>query len=314
VVVAANVGPFPVLLGVDNTYVYYRANDPTQTNVVNAGRVSKTVVGGIGAVLDSGMSLSYWGVMGTKLFSMYKGSYSKCDISTPASCATSTGLLAGAGVLINFTSTAQQTYARFSFVSDLENAVTWYSSTNDTLVQTFTDSPYPSSPFNYQTPFAFGDSVYFVRQLADAGGTVTDSSLYSVSVSNPALRRLTDNMYPDVETFQVIDANTQSVLLSGPSGLYRVALPSGNPAAKPPLLTALADNISGATEDASGVYWLQGDGTLYGCSPSPDCAASKKYLASGLSPQPAEPRQLLQDTSALYWSNSASSQVMRLAK
>jgi len=64
-----------------------------------------------------------------------------------------------------------------------------------------------------------------------------------------------------------------------------------------------------ATEDGSGVYWLDGDGTLYRCRPD-SCSLTKKVLAVGQSSSAT----LYQDATALYWANSDAKQIMRLAK
>jgi len=71
--------------------------------------------------------------------------------------------------------------------------------------------------------------------------------------------------------YTVLDANARSVLLSGPSGLYRVALP-GNSSAQPPLLIGTGSTVNAAIEDANGVYWIQSDGNLNSCTLS-TCAS-----------------------------------------
>ena len=93
--------------------------------------------------------------------------------------------------------------------------------------------------------------------------------------------------------------------------LYRV-VPPGSASALPPLLASPGSaSVTGATEDASGVYWLQSDGiqndgTLFRCTP-PGCT-DKKALATGQTPV----GDLYQNDSAIFWSNNGV--IMRLAK
>ena len=112
-----------------------------------------------------------------------------------------------------------------------------------------------------------------------------------------------------VDTYRIIDANAYSVLLTsqpGSGGLYRVA-PPGSATALPPLLASPGSAyVTGATEDATGVYWLQSDGNLYRCTP-PGCA-DKKTLATGQTPV----GDLYQNDAAIFWSNNGA--IMRLAK
>jgi hypothetical protein len=110
--------------------------------------------------------------------------------------------------------------------------------------------------------------------------------------------------------FSIVDANPQSVLLlSSTAVLYRV--PSGiHGTAPPPQLISLAGDqtaFAGATEDATRVYWLDGQGNVSSCSPS---ACSPTTLATGQT----SPSGFYQDETALYWGRSAPNAVMRLAK
>jgi hypothetical protein len=120
-------------------------------------------------------------------------------------------------------------------------------------------------------------------------------------------RALSANM--GVDTYRIIDANAYSVLLTSQptsGSLYRVALP-GSASALPPLLASPGSAyVTGATEDASGVYWLQNDGTLFRCTP-PGCT-DKKALATGQTPV----GDLYQNDAAIFWSNNGV--IMRLAK
>jgi hypothetical protein len=140
----------------------------------------------------------------------------------------------------------------------------------------------------------------------------------SASAANPTATRLTASVPP--ATYKIIDANALSLLLSGPSGLYRVALPNGDAAHAPQLLVSPASSsgsVITATEDVHGVYWFENDGTLFTCSPA-SCGGTKKALTSGQAlvgtTNIVWPQPFYQDSSALYWGNYSTGQVMRLVK
>jgi hypothetical protein len=253
-------------------------------------------------------------VIGSELFSggNYDTSFMCAFSSTnPSECASTSvatpGTGPGTGLLVPFKSTSQPYIATLDLYTANNPTITWYPLSGTTAVQTFTDSLF--SNWNYTTPFSFGNAVYWLRTIYNSDGvSVLESVLYSVSETSPYLMALSGYLY--VDTYAVVDVNAVSVLLSGPAGLYRVALP-GDAGAVPPFLIGLgAADVYGATEDTGGVYWLQSDGSLFKCSPS-NCAGTKKSLATG---QTAESSRynLYQDTSALYWSNST--KIMRLAK
>lgn len=65
-----------------------------------------------------------------------------------------------------------------------------------------------------------------------------------------------------------------------------------------------------ATEDASGVYWFDGNGALNRCT-AVGCAGSKTTLLTGHSPTGG----IFQDATNLYWLDTSSGyRIMRLAK
>ena len=68
--------------------------------------------------------------------------------------------------------------------------------------------------------------------------------------------------------------------------------------------------INGATEDATWLYWFDGDGTLYRCAPA-DCAGTQAVHANGSWPTAI---RLLQDATSLYWSTQDPYQIIRVAK
>jgi hypothetical protein len=309
------------VIGADNTYVYYDVTTPDYPNYVHAYAASATGTINSGAWIDGvNAFFTFAGVIGTSLFGREREFCSDCmemctitpvgagscngfDPDTPG-----TGL--GSGALVAFKNSSQPYFA-----TDSENylgntrAITWYHANNSTLAQTFSESVTASS-WGYSTMFAYGSVVYWIRVLYDASNAVTQAILYSASADRPGAKTtLSANM--GVNTYRIFDANALSVLLTGPygagEGLYRV-VPPGNPGALPPLLVNVGTaSVTGATEDATGVYWLQSDdGKLYRCTP-PGCA-DKKALATGQTPV----GDLYQNDAAIFWSNNGV--IMRLAK
>jgi hypothetical protein len=310
VAVVGNAGTYSKVIGVDNSNVYYYALDVSHT-VATAFQVDKTVANSAGTLVDSGSGAGYYiGVIGTLLIAGNRGAYYMCQYSSasPGECSATnaqvinTGL--GTGTVVPFKSTSQQNIATLDVYNSGEALITWDSTSNATRQPSFHDIP-NSASFAYNSPFALGDTVYWIRSLYDSSHTLTESILYSTSLEQPTLTALSDTM--PVDAYVIVDVNSQSVLLTGPSGLYRVALP-GDASKAPPFLVSLGSSLAaGATEDASRVYWLLSTGTLFSCVPS-DCAGTKTALATGQTPI----GDLYQDTSSLYWSNG--SQIMRLAK
>ena len=307
-----------VVFGVDNQYVYYHFYDAANSGS-SAYRVSKTATGATsGTHLLTDSSLNYDGVIGTTLImDQFDESYSCTFPPVGGLCATPVAL-PGSGTgfyLIPFKSPAPQYFAMYQATSAVftPSAFNWYTTSN-ALAYTFGDIPAGASSWGYPSQYAFGNNLYWSRYLADSVGTNFDVSVWSASTTSLIPKRLTANTAPEVYT--ILDANAQSLLLTGNTAgaLYRVALPNGDAAHPPALLNqSTSSHPTGATEDASRAYWFEGDGTLYACLP-PSCASSKTALAGG---QPATGFDLYQDTSAsnpaLYWGANPG-QVMRLAK
>jgi hypothetical protein len=183
-------------------------------------------------------------------------------------------------------------------------SITWYTSTY-AVVNSYSESfDGISVTSSYSSLAAFGDFVYWIRVKTDDSGP--DTSLFGVSLSNLTPVHLTSNLSSGM---QIIDANAWSILMLDNDGsIYRVPLPSGRTI--PLFVTMLPTNILGtATEDATGVYFFDGPGTLYHCDPI-NCNATRSNLASGQSPTGS----IYQDASALYWANSTPPAVVRLAK
>jgi len=311
------------VIGVDASAsgnVYFQGTD-TETGLTNAYQVGKTALGGTGSPLDlGGSSVEYLGVIGAKLFFDLEGEFEMCSFSNtaPNQCSATTNNLPDSpyGNLVPFKSPSPLYIAIYDVLSGPNSTIAWYSASG-TQVQTFTIYGSTGSPGSF---FAFGDSVYWIQDASDSTASTPDSAVYSVSATaaNPTATRLTASVPP--ATYKIIDANALSLLFSGPSGLYRVALPNGDAAHAPQLLVSPASSsgsVTTATEDAHGVYWFENDGTLFTCSPA-SCGGTKKALASGQALVGATntvwPQPLYQDSSALYWGNYSTGQVMRLVK
>ena len=312
-VVVSGVGESVNVIGVDtaaNGYVYY-------TDGSNAFRVSKTAQSGAGATLANTISVEYLGVIGNELFWDGEGNFGMCHFSTsdPSYCSTTTSDLPGPSLstLVPFRSPSPPYIAVYDNSSSF--ILTWYS-TSGTQVNNFVGT----GSVNVSSFFAFGDTVYWIEDQSDSTSTHPDSAVYSVSASAilTNAKRLTDSIAPS--TYKILDANALSLLFNGPNGLYRVALPAGDAAHDPQWLVAPASSaghVTSATEDTNGVYWFEDDGTLYGCLLS-NCGGTKRALGSGQvgggSTYIVWPDGFYQDSSALYWGDDSTGQVMRLVK
>lgn len=312
-VIASTTGDLYVI-GVDsgvNGNVYYQGNGP------NTYQVSKIAQNGTGLPLDvGGGSAEYLGVVGSKLLFETEGSFGLCDFSSSdaSRCSGSYAALPGPGNLVPFKSPSPSNIAIYDILSTPPD-VAWYSTSGVRVLS-----------FDYHTLgnvgafFAFGETVYWIQDEADSTPSNPDSALYSVlaSAASPTAKRLTGSFLSN--TYNTIDANALSLLLTGPNGLYRVALPDGDAANAPRWLVAPASStgsVKAATEDANGIYWLERDGSLFACSLT-NCSRTKKARATGQNlvgpTNTSWPGQLHQDGSALYWGNYSTGQVMRLVK
>lgn len=307
VVLATGISNYPQILGVDGTYVYYSAAPPppAPAYTTNAYRVSKSAVSGTAATVALGASYSEFlqvisGSVYNILFFGGRGSYSDCSFSSDSgTCANTTQPIDSP--VIPSKNTAQQHFALCSQTSTGDQ-ISWYTFDNNQR------SFYNFVPFSNNgcagNAAAYGDNVYWIR----------DSPPYTILYSLPfggSPSPLTASMTSGAYT--LLDANTVSVLLAGPFGLYRVALPSGNSNAQPPLLMTISPStVTAATEDANGIYWIQSDGTLSSCTLSSCVSGTKKTLATGL----GAVINLFQDDQSLYWTSNSAGQglVLRLAK
>jgi hypothetical protein len=319
-VVISKLDPSPTVLAIDASYVYYTVA-PDAGSLLNVYQISKTTVGGTsGTLLDQGGSfVPYLGVIGTKLFSTVRGSYNICDFASNNPCSLGQMALPGTGDLIPFSSPSPQYFAQQDNPATgpvgARMSFAWYT-TAGVLVKAASDVTYAFAA-TYDSFAAFADSVYWIRTLSGDSSSITDRTIYSANVSNPTPARLTGPGTADLGT--IVDANAHSLLLVKNNGLYYIPLPGGTPTGAPSFLTALATagTLKAATEDSNGsgmIYWFEQDGTLYQC-PRATCSTDKKVLALGQSPlnlgifpQP------WQDSTALYWGNGSTLEIVRLAK
>jgi len=304
VILSTGAADFPAILGVDGTYVYYQALAENPAYTENAYRVSKSTVGGTATTLALGPAYnSFFQVISSGLYNVLffggQGSYNDCSFSSDGgtTCTNTTQPLPWP--VIPSKSTTQQ-HPVLCAQTATGDAIDWYSMSNG-LVNRVSFDPASTNGCNPDISAAYGDAVYWIR-------TVNGSS---VLLSVPFSGGYTTMTAGFTGAYTVLDANSRSVLLAGPSGLYRVALP-GNSSAQPPLLMGTGSTVNAAIEDANGVYWIQSDGNLNSCTLSSCASGNPKNLASDL----GLVWNLFQDDSFLYWTSNTAGQglILRLAK
>jgi hypothetical protein len=301
--VASNIPVPPVgamgIFGVGDTYLYY---DVFASASYFAYRVNKNSTQASGTLIydgGDGSGIFPIGVSGNTMVFNDSGAYT-CSVSTATSCTSSAAYVADQLYgIVRWVNSPPQNFA----VEDASehHIIQWYSMSGN-HVATFDD--YEAGAF-HPWSLAVGNSVYFVRELNSV------YSLFSTNSSSSSTKvKLTDSLTANMV---LSDANDKSILLwdtsSSGSKLYRVPVTGGNPqqittsAASPP--------TRAVTEDASYVYWFDGDGTINRCSPS-SCSTTTISLASGQSV--ASSSQLYYDSLALYWADASRKAIMKLAK
>jgi len=254
------------IFGVGEAFVYYHV---FQGASYYAYRVSKTARQASGTLIYDGVDgggLFPVGVIGNTMVYSDAGAY-VCSVATATSCA-GTALYVGDQRygIVRWINQPPQNFA----VQDASerHIIDWYSASG-TYVATFDD--YAAGSFHPESLSA-GNTVYFTRSLNGI------YSLFSTSSSSSSTKiKLTDSL---TETMVLSDANEKSVLLwdTSTNRLYRVPVAGGNPQH---IATSAASPPSRAvTEDASYVYWFDGDGSINRCSPS-SCSSTTTSLASG---------------------------------
>jgi hypothetical protein len=306
VVVATNLDSTTSIFGVDGQYVYYQDNsNGSQGDLAyDARRISKTASNGSGTLLYAGTYMdNMHGVVGTSLL-MRSGypSYS-CSITSTTSCAGTRAPLdtvSSYAKLVPWRTHSPSTFAYSEIGPDLE--IGWISPTTG-LLDTFTEVAGADVPY-YWGMMASGEAVYWIRALT------SDVSLFVSKLSSAATKMpLAGGL---ARTMDIVDANPHSVLLwnttTSGQALYRVPVQG---AVSPALLTSVVPPPGSpmATEDATAVYWFDGDGILNRCVAS-SCSSTKTPLVSALQPTGG----LFQDATTLYWLNTNPYSIVRLAK
>ncbi len=303
VVVARNLDSSSQLIGLDAQYLYYQDNVLASTSgdqSDDAHRIGKSATNGSGTRIYTGESKeTFNGVVGSTYLLMTDGYPKKiCSIASTSSCAGSRVVLETVGIydhLIGFRAMAPDFYAFYQFSADL--MVGWVSPTTG-AVGTYTES---EANATYDAFFSSGTAVYWVRTISG------DVSLFATKASDPNTRvKVASSLTPFMS---IIDANAQSVLLWDGDTLFRV--PAAG-ASAPLTVTRVSPAPSQmlATEDAAGVYWFDGNGTLSRCSAA-SCSGSKATMATGQAPLGG----LFQDETNLYWLDTSSGyRIMRIAK
>jgi hypothetical protein len=303
VVVAKNLDPTTGIIGLDSQYLYYKDNilaSSSGDQSDDAHRIGKSAINGSGTLVYSGTYRENFNGVVAGTYLLMTDGYPKriCSVATTSSCASSLTTLDTVGdydYLIPFKVVAPDYYAFYEFGVDL--MVGWVSPTAGS-VGTYTESAGESS---YTSFTSSGTAVYWIRS------STGDLSLFATKPSAPGTKiKVAGNLTPSMN---IADANAQSVLLWDGDTIFRV--PAAG-ASAPVTLTAVSPAPSElqATEDASGVYWFDGNGTLNRCTAS-GCAGSKTTLLSGQAPTGG----LFQDGESLYWVDTSSGyRIMRLAK
>ena len=311
VAVTTNLPSSAVVFGVDATSVYFSAGSPLLSN--SAFRVGKTVTAGTPTPIVTGIAASFPGVIGDVMLMRFGGTtppvLKTCSVSNCAVPATA--FMTGDDVipfrtLVPTVFSTSVTGAAGSGMSGSGTApldFNWWGASPPPAAIFHTDVLNETLPL--LTMFA-GDSRVF---WTNTSGTVTSlfvSNMGSTSIFGLA-RNLVSTPLLSPMGLRIVDANPQSVLLLSSSAvLYRVPmLPFGTNGTADPVQVAavggFAAAFAGATEDATRIYWLDGDGTV---------GTQQGVLASGQT----SPGGFYQDATALYWGRGAPNAVMRLAK
>jgi len=301
-VVAGNLDATATVLGVDSQTLYFATYDSPPNST--AFSVSKTALNGTASSI-SGLTNGFAGVIGNKLFYYgFQGSEGSCTIGA---CSTTENPLPSPQRIVSFKSPSPQYYSEYDLSSTTTFSISWYATDN---TPNATYSQPTDGITSYPSFFSNGDNVYWISYFTDTGGIFHSLGVYTASRTNAAQAQLAGSL---TQNMSLVDANQYSLLISDTDAgtLSRVPLPLGLGTSPPQLIVTLplAASLTAATEDAGGIYWMDGAGTLSRCTAS-NCSGTKKVLAIGQS----QSSSLYQDTGALYWGRGGPNQVMRLAK
>jgi len=302
VVLASNLDSTTGIIGLDAQYLYYQDNAIASSSAENAYRIGKAATNGSGTSIYTGTyKENFRGVLAGSYLLMTDG-YPKelCSVATTTSCASSITQVDAVGVydyLINFRTMSPDYFAFWEDNGD-SIAVGWVSPTAGSVGTNYSES---STGSTYTGFTSSGTAVYWIR--ANGG----DTSLFATKASEPNTRiKVAGNL---TSVMGIADANAQSVLLWDGDKISRVPVAAAS--APVDLLTVSpAPSELLATEDAAGVYWFDGNGSLNRCTATA-CSSSKTTLVSGQAPRGG----IFQDSTSLYWLDTSSGyRLMRISK
>lgn len=300
---AGNIGALN-LIGIDSTKLYYTAfrNDA----VYAAFSINKNANKGTGTMLWDGGSAGIVPLAGATSSKILMNTATPLTMCNTSSCASSLATLpANTDSYTRFAEWHSNPPTHFpAYGNDYGTGglyIIWMTSATSEYDRTY-DSTNDGPNTSYPSLMAGGDTLYFVRHYN------TEYNLYSIAPNASVKVKLAGGLS---ESATIVDVNDKSVLLVdsnlSPATLFRVPLTG---ATSPQALVTSSTGLSTlATEDASWVYWLDGDNDLKRCSPS-NCGSTTTTLLCGQSAQ----ERLLQDSTNLYWVVREARSIMRLAK
>lgn len=297
------------LIGVDSTWLYFTLPNQNITHTDDAYRVEKSHVGDNGSNVFTA-SAQYdtpIGVIGNELFIGVDGN-------------ATLGFLVGGSNKIPLARTGSDSwlpawrgspnyYVQFDPDRTTHLSFSWYSQAN---VEVGAHSQSIIEGASDQDFWQAGDRVCWVHYDDSAP---TNSGLFCSSRTagrNDAPTQLAggEKMW---RPMMIVDVNDVSVILRDYTWYYRVALPNGNGTNPPQDLDIVEGMHRTVTEDSSGFYWSGDDGDIKRCAPG-SCSATTTILATGQSTDEHPLWGFYQDATALYWSNTSTNQIMRVAK
>ena len=294
-----------LLFGIDSQYLYYEL--PSNASYA-AGRVGKLSTNSAGSTVSDYVSYgSYVGPVASQLFwtswppmsstsSVYECNVDVCTTPSSTWLPSVRNIVGPRSIPVSYIATVDTCASG--------TCITWWN-TDATAVNTYT---YTSTQGDSSSMMAAENYVYWIGKTLDSGGNFVSASLFAVDSTTLARAQLAGNIGPNVT---LVDADTQSVLLydQTSTNLLRVPLPLGLGSAAPQTMVPISGGTVTATEDATALYWIDGQGTLSSCVP-PNCVSTTIVLANAQN----NALRMLQDTTALYWGRSNPTSIVRFAK
>lgn len=238
---------------------------------------------------------------------MYWNRNTEVFYCNPANCSGTETDFGSVGSLVVNSSPSTQRVASLNFSCQWSSSfcIDWLNA-DLSVYQEYEDLYQPPSggSSTYTSFIGAGTLVYWIAADYDAASTFVKASLFSADSTGLNRAQLAGGL---AEHSTIVDVNDVSVILADASyNLYRVSLPLGLGSQSPQSMgvTGVA-----ATEDASNLYWIDSQGTVYSCTKS-SCTGTTSVRANGQS----NADRILQDSAAVYWGRANPSEVMRLAK